>query len=107
MDCGRNIYVYLEEGRPFYLYSMPVASVLVYLWKTKGFFTLLYLLQAGIMNFNGKSTCELIYPLNADMNFTEFLLTSYIIRTLEFRLIVGMNFPGEFRRNFFSLFYVG
>ena len=35
--CGLQndiIYVYLEEGRPFYLYSMPVASVPVYLWKT-------------------------------------------------------------------------
>ena len=37
---------------------------------------------------------------------------SYIIRTLElisleFRLIAGMNFSGEFRRNFFSLLYVG
>ena len=37
---------------------------------------------------------------------------SYIIRTLEwisleFCLIAGMNFPGEFRRNFFSLLYVG
>ena len=44
-----------------------------------GFFTLLYLLQAGIMNFNGKCTCELIYPVNADMNFTEFLSTYHIL----------------------------
>ena len=58
---------------------MPVASVPVYLWKTIGFFTLLYLLQAGIMNFNGKCTCELIYPVNADMNFTEFLPTYHIL----------------------------
>ena len=77
MDCGKyTIYVYLEEGRPFILHFYAGRECAGISLEDFGFFTLLYLLQAGIMNFNGKSTCELIYPVNAD---TEFLPTYHIL----------------------------
>ena len=50
---------YLEEGCPFYLYFYAGSECAGISLEDCGFFTLLYLLQAGIMNFNGKRTCEL------------------------------------------------
>ena len=80
MWTAEEIYTFIwKKGVRYILYFYAGRECAGISLEDFGFFTLLYLLQAGILNFNGKTTCELIYPVNADMTFTEFLPTYHIL----------------------------
>ena len=114
--CGLRkniIYVYLEEGRPFYFVFLCRSRVCRYIFGRLRF--LYFVVSSTSWNYELQwkmymwidISCECWHEFHGISSNISYIVWTLKWISLEFRMIAGMNFPGEFRRNFFSLLYVG
>ena len=114
--CGLRkniIYVYLEEGRPFYFVLLCRLRVCRYIFGRLRF--LYFVVSSTSWNYELQwkmymwidISCECWHEFHGISSNISYIVWTLKWISLEFRMIAGMNFPGEFRRNFFSLLYVG